>query len=109
MSTGYELPRCSQTRSDGLSCQYEPKYKCSRCQNLICIEHAQEFRTPNAGWQQQYDGFYCPSCFQAVLQEHDQRAEAANVKMKREKNVQSACDFTKCACDCTDSFCKSVV
>lgn len=105
----YEKPRCSQIRN-GQPCGYEPIHKCQGCGALICIDHAHAFKSPNTGveWRQ-FDGIYCPSCFEAVGAAHDQQAEEANKTLRRQHTTQTACNFAQCGCDCLDSLCKEAM
>jgi hypothetical protein len=96
----YEKPTCSQMRENGQACKYEPKYKCTKCGQLLCIEHANEFRSPNSGWKE-FEGIFCPSCLPEVQLAHDQKVERVN---QDKRNAEC----TKCGCECCSFMCEDL-
>lgn len=98
----YEKPRCSQQDADGNPCPYEPIHKCKVCGALLCLQHAESFKSPNSGarWRQ-YDGIYCPTHYEAVVMAHDEQVE-------QENRMQRVGECMKCGCGFCEEMCKNL-
>jgi hypothetical protein len=110
-----ETPRCFYQDEESEQCPYPPIHKCARCGGLICLEHTEELTTTSTDPRfTQFEGYYCPSCYDEVVREYNAEVGAYNRELEQAKRAKQTEDVV-CgtlgalggACSCLSSLCDS--
>jgi len=82
-------PRCFYQYEESGQCPYQPIHKCARCGGLICLEHTKELTSPSTNPRfAQFEGYYCPSCYDEVVREYNAEVDAYNQELEQEKKSE---------------------